>query len=355
MNSQESLGVTSLDELRLLRALQVAPRASFARLGDVLGLSEQAVARRYRKLRGEGVLRIFGVLNPAVSGQHIWHVRVRCRPSGVVAVAEALAKRDDVAWVALNTTGSEVLFSIRSLWADEREALFSQMLPRATQVLDVHAAVVLHMFRGMDSDDWGGLASLMSAAETDALQELGALTEPTTPLRPGAFELEPHDDAIIAALARDGRASYAQLASAAGISEGRAARRLANLMGAGALRIDMDLAATALGMNATVRFRCRVHPGMLQRAGDALASLPEVSFAAATTGVDNLYAAAECRDLAEVYKLLTNEIGAIEGIGDVEVVPVGRIVKQSGALVIGGRLVDPSPQRARAVSAASRR
>jgi DNA-binding Lrp family transcriptional regulator len=44
-----------IDDLRLTRALQLAPRASFARLADAVGIHERTPSRRYRRLRREGV------------------------------------------------------------------------------------------------------------------------------------------------------------------------------------------------------------------------------------------------------------------------------------------------------------
>ena len=42
-----------LDQIdrQLIRALQLNPRAPFSRIADVMGVSEQTVARRYRRLR----------------------------------------------------------------------------------------------------------------------------------------------------------------------------------------------------------------------------------------------------------------------------------------------------------------
>ena len=43
---------------RILHALQIAPRAPFARIAIVLGVSEQTVARRYQRMRGAGIVRV---------------------------------------------------------------------------------------------------------------------------------------------------------------------------------------------------------------------------------------------------------------------------------------------------------
>jgi DNA-binding Lrp family transcriptional regulator len=81
------------DDVRIIRALQIAPRASFSSIALALGLTEGAVNRRHRRLRADGVIRVAGVVNPGALGQSRWLVRLRCRPGSVAAIADALAKR----------------------------------------------------------------------------------------------------------------------------------------------------------------------------------------------------------------------------------------------------------------------
>ena len=63
---------------RLLDALRRDGRASFARLGAAIGVSDRTAARRYPRLRDSGVLSVVGV----AEAQAEWIVRVRCRPGG---------------------------------------------------------------------------------------------------------------------------------------------------------------------------------------------------------------------------------------------------------------------------------
>ncbi|MFE3651966.1 hypothetical protein ACFXO2_29900 [Streptomyces sp. NPDC059152] len=83
-------------------------------MATVLGLSEPTVARRYRRMRRAGAIRVVGVVDPGALGQSRWMVRLRCRPGSATAIAEALAQRDDVGWVALGAAGSEVTCAVRS-------------------------------------------------------------------------------------------------------------------------------------------------------------------------------------------------------------------------------------------------
>ncbi len=118
------------DDVRIIRALQVAPRAPFASIAAALGLTEGTINRRYRRLRADGVVRVVGVVNPGALGQSRWPTQLRCRPGSVAAIAGALAKRDDVNWVALGAAGSEVTCATQSRDQAQREELLGQRLPR---------------------------------------------------------------------------------------------------------------------------------------------------------------------------------------------------------------------------------
>src|SRR5690242_8294183 len=117
---QDSSLLDDLDR-KIVHALQLDPRVGFSRVAEVLGVSEQTVARRYRRLRGDGLLRIIGLVELRHFGQTEWVVRVGCRPGGTAALAGALARRDDVAWVTIGAGGSEVVCSIRARSTEQRD------------------------------------------------------------------------------------------------------------------------------------------------------------------------------------------------------------------------------------------
>ncbi|MFG1683206.1 Lrp/AsnC ligand binding domain-containing protein [Nonomuraea sp. NPDC049269] len=55
---------------------------------------------------------------------------------------------------------------------------------------------------------------------------------------------------------------------------------------------------------------------------------PEVAFCAATTGPTNLLVSAVCRDSKDLYRYLTDQIGALPLVHKVETAPVIRTVKR---------------------------
>ena len=196
-------------------------------------------------------------------------------------------------------------------------------------MLGIDASVVLHVFLGLSSHGWSELDGLLTSEEVAQLADNDAPGPDVAPV-----QLEPYDSALLDVLAADGRATTARLAAAAGISEGRAARRLATLIRARTLVIDVDLAHDIFGFTVGAQIHFTVSPAHLREVGEALARLPEVGFVAAMSGRNNLMASAACRDLSHLYEFTTGRVGALEGIVSMEVVPFARVVKQAGGMVV---------------------
>jgi DNA-binding Lrp family transcriptional regulator len=330
---------------QLIRALQLDPRAAFSTVAPALGVSEQTVARRYRRLRRGGVLRVTGVVDPRALGQNDWLLRVRCRAGAASQLGTALSGREDVAWVTIGAGGSEVVCALRSRSQAERDDLLVERLPQTPVVLRIDAAVILRRFIGGSASDWVGLRDALSTTQVKRLS--------ATPARPAGElgTLGPSDHVLLDLLARDGRTSYAVLARQTGISEGRIMRRLEAMQASGALYFDVDLASSALGYPTSAYLWLSVTPAQLESAGDALAGHHEVPFAAAISGPANLVASVTCRSLDDLYTYVTTKLGMLSGVQSVEVSPVLRRIKQAGALMDGDRLADPEPpRRARATS-----
>jgi len=83
----------SIDDLdrQIIHALIIDGRAPFSHIAAVVGVSEQTVARRYRRMRSNGLLRVVGLPDSQRLGQSDWTVRLQCVPDAAASVAEALA------------------------------------------------------------------------------------------------------------------------------------------------------------------------------------------------------------------------------------------------------------------------
>jgi DNA-binding Lrp family transcriptional regulator len=351
--AQESSTVDRIDR-QIIHILQIQPRASFTRIAGTVGVSEQTAARRYRRLRGEGVLRVVGLVASAGLGQSDWVVRVQCRPDSSLKLARALARRDDVSWVTLGAAGSELVCSVRSRSREQRDELLLQRLPSTAPVLGISAHAVMHRFAG-SGPDWQAFGDQLTEEQLDSLAAGSAVTgapgagaagsaDGGTAARPEQpVALEPEDQPMLDVLARDGRAGYAALAAATGWSEGRVARRVETLHRHGAIYFDLDIATRMLGFSVTAYLWLTVEPARLGDLGLQLAEHPEVPFCAAVTGTSNLLASVVCRDIEALYQYVSTRVGALHGVRQVEVSPELMRLKQAGSLLDGPRLTDPPP------------
>jgi DNA-binding Lrp family transcriptional regulator len=316
--------VISIDELdrKIIHCLAVDGRAPFSRVAEILDVSDQTVARRYRRLRSAGALRVVGLADSKRFGAQGWFLRVQCVPGAGTAIAEALARRPDTAWVQLLSGDTEILCSLRAYTTEGRDSVLAR-LPRTGRITAVTTHSLLHKYAG--GTDGLRFLQVLPADRVEPLRR---------PVRAAAGEVEPAgpaelDAALFAVLGEDGRAGHAEIAEAVGWSESTVRRRMDQLREAGALYYDLEVDLAGLGFHITAWMWMSVRPSALAAAGEALGKFPEVAYAAATTGPTNLAAAVVCRDSDELYAFLTERAGALTAVERVETAPVIRTLKQA--------------------------
>ena len=330
MSYVETMDSLILDELdrQLVHALQIDGRAPFSRVAEVLGVSDQTVARRYRRLRSAQAMRVLGLPNARRFGHIEWLLRVQCTPDAAGSVAAALARRDDTSWVSLTAGGTEIVCVTHALPRGEGEALLLRKLPRTPRVVGVSAHHLLHTFSGGPTG-WHGKAAALDPEQ--AARMLAPVPEEIDLGQP--LTLSDNDLRLLGALALDGRAAYPELAATTGWSESTTKRRLEYLRHAGALFFDVEIDAALLGFETEAMLWMSVPPSDLEEVATSLTQHPEVAFAAAITGSSNLVAFVACEHTEAFYAYLTKRIGSLRAITRLETAPVIQSVKRAGALL----------------------
>ena len=328
---------SQLDEVdrQLLHALIVAPRASFRVLAAALGVSDQTIARRYRRLVETADLRVTGLIHGPRAGWVDWMVRLQVAPGSAQRIADTLAQRPDTRWVRLYSGGTEIVCTLQARTPEQRNALFLTGLPGSRHVTGITAQSILHVFspvayvtytRSLSPDQLAALAEAAPEPPPDRTRgHPGQLQPPTRPGSPSADTdtlLRPEDDPLLAELTRDGRTPIADLAAATHWHESTVRRRIEELRKAGLLYFDIDLDESVLGINANVMLWLKIEPASLDAAGRAIAAHPEIPFAGATTGATNLAASAIFRDTRELYAYLTTRLADLPGLQSVESAPI---------------------------------
>ena len=316
---RESLTLDKLD-LQLLSALEIDGRASFSRIAAVLDVSDQTVARRYRRLCAEGGLRVVALRDAHRLGQDQWMLRVRCAPDTALTIADALAKRPDTYWIGLASGGTEVLCLTRPRTRGDYDDLLLAKLPRTPSVVEIRAHQLLHRYYG-GVNGWIRKFGVLTDDQIAALR-------PGPPPGPGPVGIEPEDEPLLAVLERDGRATHPELQRATGRSESVVKRRLNALLASGAVYIDTEYNADLFGHSVAAVLWITAAPAALHSVGEALATHPEIAHASATAGPSNIVATAVVRSTQELYAYLSGPLGRLEGVQHVETTPFLRRVKQ---------------------------
>jgi DNA-binding Lrp family transcriptional regulator len=137
------------------------------------------------------------------------------------------------------------------------------------------------------------------------------------------------DFAIARLLAADGRASYAQLAAACGISESTAARRVESLVRRGCLRFRTLFETRLIGLGVEFMQWLAVEPGELENVGAQLAKRPSTRYVSATTGRFNLCLHGVLPGYGDLYQYLTEVVGALPGVRTADMTLQARTLKRA--------------------------
>ena len=309
----------------ILHALQVDARAPFRRIGEVLGVSDQTIARRYARLRDRRALRVLGMSDPVVVDERQWLFHLRVAPDGAEEIAAGLAGRPDTSWVARCAGGASIVGTVYGAGA---ESLLLDTLPRTRRVLDVEADQVLRTFYGGVGQPYSKPGPLSEDQVRALARHLPESTPDPDGERAGSgFVLDSVDRRLLAVLRGDGRATIEQLVKASEASTSTVRRRLQHLRLCGMLRFDVDVNPALQELTVRTLVFAMIAPAELGRAGELVAEHNEVGFAAATTGSSNLFLSVSTSGLAVLYDYLTVRLGELPGLQSHSTIPVLRTVK----------------------------
>ncbi len=140
--------------------------------------------------------------------------------------------------------------------------------------------------------------------------------------------LDDTDRAVIEALRKDGRVSFAQIAEQLGVSAGMIRLRYNRLVEMGALKVVAISNPMKMGFKSMAMIGIRVDGSRLLEAAEQISKLEEVIYLVVTSGRFDLFAEVICRDQAEFVNFLANKLSAIEGVRESESFMHLKIVKE---------------------------
>ena len=275
-------------DLSLVHAIERSPRASWTELSAVLGLDPATVARRWDRLRREGLAWV--TCYPLLTGDSASAIiELDCESGQAIGVAQRVAQDPRALFVDVVTGTSDVMLTadcagraaLSRYVLDELPALPGVRSVRTQPIVNVH-------FEG----GYAAGGTLQPAALTRLPSpEHGLLLTSPEPV-------DDLDEAICAVLSADGRRPLSELAREVGSGETTVRRRLHRLAAQGLLRFMVELAASAAGTATTVWLNARVPSARREAAIYATARVSQVKAVVSVAGADNIVLKAGLRQLA---------------------------------------------------------
>ncbi|MFJ3671466.1 Lrp/AsnC family transcriptional regulator [Streptomyces sp. NPDC090106] len=331
--------MTPLDDLdrRVVHALQINPRASWAQVGAVLGVDPVTAARRWERLRDEGIAWITAYATPV--GDQGPAALVEIDSAGQsLEIATRLVDDPECATIDITSGGRDLLLTVT---AGDRASLTEYLLQRLG-TLDRVRAVRTHLVTRVIAEGAGWRLSSLTEAEQSRLRES---TSATAHAHPRA--LTEDERAILAELVTDGRAPTAKLAERTGLSPRRVRDLVRDMLRSERLTLRTELQAEASGWPVYAWFFLRVPAAASNTISPRLGALPEVRTVLQIAGPSNVIMAVWLRELTDVSRL---EAAIESQLRDVEIVDrsvVLRATKRIGvALDPTGRKLHTVPMHA---------
>jgi Lrp/AsnC family transcriptional regulator for asnA, asnC and gidA len=141
-------------------------------------------------------------------------------------------------------------------------------------------------------------------------------------------QLDSIDLKIIAALQKDGRESFADIAKQLNVSAGMVRIRYNRLVDMGILRVIAVTNPLRTGYNMTALIGVRVDGDRIMEVGKRIAALDEVIYLTVVSGSYNLMLEVVCRDHDHLFKFLTEYLYKIDGIRESESFIYLKILKE---------------------------
>jgi DNA-binding Lrp family transcriptional regulator len=294
-----------------MAALQLDGRAPWHLVARAVGVSESTVQRRFAALRERRAARVIGVVDVLRCGLGVpVLIRVKSRPGTAEDVAATLAARQEARFVAVVTGGADAVAEFVVPTHRHLAQLLARDVPARDQLTETETFTVMRTFTAAHDWDPGLL-------EPDAAALLRP--EPVRPFEDQVWEQPPDrlDDvelAIAAELGEDGRRPVKELAVRVGVSESTVARRIDSMVARGCLRFRTLVEPALLGFAVEFMLWLDIEPAHLAAAGRQLASQEGVKYLSATAGRFNLCGQVSLRHFADLYRFMTDVVGALPGV-----------------------------------------
>ncbi|MFD5395152.1 Lrp/AsnC family transcriptional regulator [Streptomyces sp. NPDC127097] len=291
---QDSFNLDEAD-LALIHVLQIAPRATWTEIGKVLDINPVTAARRWERIRAEGLAWVTAYPKLSVWAEHhcLAFVEVDCEPSARHHVVNALMRVPQVASVSQVGSGRDLFLIVVFTDLQALSRFVLDHLSRLSGVRGTRTHTATHFYS--EASKWR-----LQALSADQRTHLARHAPPRT-VGDGLLPDSCRD--LVLALGDDGRRTATELADLTSMSVSTARRRLERIIQNGLVSFRCEVAEIISGWPVIAHFWASVPPGELEMTARTLVTLPEIRMCAAMTGTDNLLVIVWLRSLGDSHRL----------------------------------------------------
>ncbi|MBJ7478998.1 Lrp/AsnC family transcriptional regulator [Rhodococcus erythropolis] len=279
------------DDLRLLNALQIRPRASWSELSRAIGSDPVTLTRRWERLHSQGIAWIAAYRGgPIVSATAL--LEIECAPAQTLGVAEQIAHDPEVLTVDLTTGNRDLLVTLTCTDLDQ----LSRYVLERTRSLPMITAMRTQIVSSANSDARNWRLRALDADEIAALE-----ATPPAKIR-GVRASEEEQSQLFDILSREPRITVSALAAALGVTPARAGALLSHELSTGRLVVRTEIARPYSGWPVYAWYFLRLE-GRKEAIAQRLSHLREARLVASTIGSYDIALAVWLRSIDDVQRL----------------------------------------------------
>lgn len=325
----------------LICALQVSPRASWSDVGEALGISGVTAARRWRRLSDDGTAWVTAAPGMTQRAERcLAFVEIDCAPAARIEVAAQLAQHELVVTVEITTGSADILLTVGSADLATLSHYLLDQLGSMKNVLRTRARIATKIYAEGSSwrlVDFDEATLRVLRRSRPGVDPAVSGEEPSRPITPDVRH-------IARLLTVDGRASYAELSGATGLSQTTVRRHVSWLLRTGVLLPRTDMSAELSGSPVQVYLWADAPVDGLPAAARTLTQMRQVRLCATVSSAPSVVVCAWLRTVAEVHGFELTIAKRLPRVRILDRLIVLRTVKRMGRLVDAqGRAVGVVP------------
>ena len=332
----------SEDDLALIQVLQASPRLGWADAAKVLGVHATTLAARWDRLTSSGAAWVTAHLAGDPKQMLLAYVAVDCEMNLRDSVTAELAAVPEIVTVEEAASNRDLMLTVITRSLEEFSAKIITRLKAVEGLTKYQVALCTRLHSS--GDDWR-----LNVLSRSQLATLRTLASPGGSEAAQAAQLPQNHLDLLPFLARNGRATAADIARALGRHPATVQRQLNRVLASGILSFRCEIAQRYSSFPVTCQWFVNVPAGQHDAAAAEIRTISNVRLSASTTGPTNFVIIMWLQTLADV---MSAELALQQKVPGIEIVEsavmlrtvkrVGWMLKEdttaSGAVVHGGSL-----------------